>query len=177
VAASPQLPPEAGSLTSAPELKATAEKWFEFLVRVQPHHTDYSGAVWHGAYLTWMETARVECLRAIGADFAELVAMGCDLPVVDLSLRYHRPLRLGQTALVKTAMQEIQGVRLNWDYRIQCLETQELCLTAKVSLVAIDPAKGKIRRRLPPEVQDILAKLTAWREVGGPERQSADGER
>lgn len=33
-----------------------------------------------------MEEARVECLNSIGMNFAELVALGCDLPVVDLSI-------------------------------------------------------------------------------------------
>jgi acyl-CoA thioester hydrolase len=158
LSSTPKLPSNS-ELVPAPELKTTSEKWFEFLVRVQPHHTDYGGVVWHGTYLTWMETARVECLRAIGIDFAELVALGCDLPVVDLNLRYHRPLKMGQTALVKTAMQEIQGVRLDWDYRIECLESRELCLTGQVTLVAIDPEKGKIRRHLPPEVKNMLVKL------------------
>ena len=27
-----------------------ADGWFEYIVRVHPHHTDYSGAVWHGTY-------------------------------------------------------------------------------------------------------------------------------
>ena len=157
--ANPQLPPP-GALTVPAELKATEEKWFEYLVRVQPHHTDYGGVVWHGTYITWLETARVEYLRSIGVDFAELVKLGCDLPVVEMSVRYHRPLRLGQTGIVKTVMNEIRGVRLDWDYRIECLESQELCLTSKVTLVAIDREKGKIMRQLPPTVRDILVRLT-----------------
>ncbi|MCZ0899091.1 acyl-CoA thioesterase, partial [Microcoleus sp. HI-ES] len=36
-----------------------SEGWFEYLVRVYPHHTDYSGVVWHGTYLAWREEARV----------------------------------------------------------------------------------------------------------------------
>ena len=58
-----QLPP-----TSAIDLPSNQEfeSWFEYPVRVQPHHTDYAGVVWHGTYLTWMEEARVECLRSIG---------------------------------------------------------------------------------------------------------------
>jgi acyl-CoA thioester hydrolase len=166
LSASPKLPPtsehrltDSSAIAVKPPLKATSEKWFEYLVRVQPHHTDYAGVVWHGTYLTWMETARVECLRSIGIDFAELVKLGCNLPVVDLSLRYHLPIRMGQTAIVKTIMHQIQGVRLDWDYRIECLETEKLCLTAKVTLVAIDLEKGKIMRQLPPTVQDILVKL------------------
>jgi hypothetical protein len=34
-----------------------------------------------------METTGVECLRTLGVDLAELVKLGCDLPVVDLALR------------------------------------------------------------------------------------------
>lgn len=158
MSATPQLP-SSTAIAIKPPLKAESEKWFEYVVRVQPHHTDYAGVVWHGTYLTWMETARVECLRSIGIDFAELVKMGCDLPVVELTIRYHRPIRMGQTAVVKTIMNQIQGVRLDWDYRLECLETKELCLTAKVTLVAIDLEKGKIMRQLPSAVQDILVKL------------------
>ncbi len=161
----PQLPPghdqqdQENALARREELKATSEKWFEIMIRAQPHHTDYGGVVWHGTYLTWLETARVECLRSIGVDFANLVKLGCDLPVVNLSLRYHRSIRLGQTAVVKVQMQEIQKVRLEWQNQIVCLETGQLCVTGKITLVAIDPAKGKIMRRLPPVVEQRLLKL------------------
>ncbi len=32
-----------------------ADGWFEYIVRVHPHHTDYGGVVWHGTYIAWME--------------------------------------------------------------------------------------------------------------------------
>jgi len=53
--------------------QAMSANWFEYPILVYPHHTDYGGIVWHGTYLTWMEEARVECLKSIGIDFAELV--------------------------------------------------------------------------------------------------------
>ncbi|MEY2985253.1 MAG: hypothetical protein RLZZ568_1870 [Cyanobacteriota bacterium] len=151
--------PENSIIPLKPEFNATTENWFEIMIRAQPHHTDYGGIVWHGTYLTWLETARVESLRAIGIDFADLVKLGCDLPVIDLSLRYHRPIRLGQTAIVKVQMQDMEKVRLEFLNEIVCLETRELCLTGKVTLVAIDRAKGKIMRRLPPAVHERLVKL------------------
>jgi acyl-CoA thioester hydrolase len=107
-----------------------------------------------------MEEARVECLRSIGIDFADLVALGCDLPVVELSLRYHRPIRMGMAAVVKTRMADMEGVRINWDYRIQSLDGLELYLTGRVTLVAIDREKGKILRQLPSAVKDALVKLS-----------------
>jgi acyl-CoA thioester hydrolase len=149
-----------------PELAATGEiqlaiptpvgTWFDYSVRAQPHHTDYGGVVWHGSYLAWMEEARVEYLRQLGVDFANLVALGCDLPVVELSVRYHRAVRLGEAITVKTQMTDLSGVRINWDYRLELADSQELCVTARVVLVAVDREKGKILRRLPSDIETAL---------------------
>jgi acyl-CoA thioester hydrolase len=153
-----KLPP-----TSALDNLSTDEfgNWFEYPVRVQPHQTDYAGVVWHGSYLAWMEEARIECLRSIGIEFADLVAIGCDLPVVELSVRYHRSIQLGMAAVVKTRMAEVTGVRINWDYAIVSTDGQQLYVTAKVTLVALDRERGKIMRQLPPSFKDALAKISA----------------
>ncbi len=137
------------------------DSWFEYHVRVQPHHTDYAGIVWHGTYLTWLEEARIECLRSIGIEFADLVSLGCDLQVVELSLRYHGSIQLGMAAVVKTCMTEVTGVRINWDYAIVSTDGQQLYVTAKVALVALDRERGKIMRQLPPSVKDALAKISS----------------
>ena len=102
----------------------------------------------------------MECLRSIGVEFADLVALGCDLPVVELSVRYHQPVRMGMTAIVKTRMTAMDGVRINWDYQIQSPDGVDLFLTAQVTLVAVDREKGKILRQLPPTVKDALVRLT-----------------
>ncbi|MCL2934965.1 MAG: acyl-CoA thioesterase, partial [Trichodesmium sp. MAG_R03] len=91
---------------------------------------------------------------------AELVNLGCDLPVVELSLRYHEPVKLGMVVVVKTRMANTQGVRLDWDYEIQSLDGKELYVTAKVTLVTVDREKGKIMRRLPPSIEAILTRLS-----------------
>ena len=134
---------------------------FKYSGRVQPHHTGYGGVVWHGTYIAWMEEARIECLRSIGIEYTDLVALGCDLPVVEMSVRYHRSLQLGSAAVVKTRMEEVTGVRINWDYAIQSTDEQDLYVSAKVTLVAKDIEKGKIMRQLPPRVKEVLARLTA----------------
>lgn len=157
-----QMPPELPPAVAIEKrfLTVSAENWFEYPVRAHPHHTDYAGGVWHGTYLTWMEEARVECLHSIGIDYADLVALGCELPVVELSLRYHRTLQMGMTAVVKTRMADMKGVRINWDYQIQSLDGENLYVTAQVTLVAVDREKGKILRQLPAAVKDALVKLS-----------------
>ena len=131
--------------------------WFNYPVRVYPHHTDYSGVVWHGTYLTWMEEARVECLRTVGMSFEELVSAGVDLPVAEMSLRYHRSARMGDDLLVMTKL-VLDKVRLNWEYQIRT-ET-DLCVTAVVTLVPVDFEKRKLLRSLPSSLEGAIAKLT-----------------
>ncbi len=139
--------------------RSSGQNWFEYPIVVHPHHTDYGGIVWHGSYLSWMEEARVECLRSIGINFADLVALGCDLPVVDLSLRYHRSLRMGESAMVKTRTVDMEGVRIVWEYQIESPDRSIIYLTGMVTLVAVDREKGKIMRQLPTTVKDALIKL------------------
>lgn len=148
---SPQLP-------TSHLVPVAAEDWFEYRVKAHPHHTDFSGVVWHGTYVTWMEAARVECLRSRGIKFADLVALGCNLPVVELSVRYHQPVRMGVEAIVKTRMTNMEGVRMHWDYQIQSIDGEILFLTGRVTLVAVDIEKGKVMRQLPPAVKDALSR-------------------
>lgn len=144
------------------------EGWYEYPVRVQPHHTDYAGIVWHGSYLSWMEEARVECLRAADVDFADLVAMGCDLPVVDLQLHYHRAIPMGTVAIVKTRLLEIERVRIPWEYRIEAPDAT-LCVSGSVALVPVDRDKNKILRRLPIALQEALLRLRSLLAAVDPE--------
>ena len=37
--------------------------------RVLPQHTDHGGVMWHGAYVGWLEEARVEALAAVGLPY------------------------------------------------------------------------------------------------------------
>ena len=149
--------------------------WFRYPIRVQPHHTDYGGVVWHGTYITWMESARVECLRAVGAPFNELVALGYDLPVVDMAVRYRQPLTLGMDAVVKTRLAPGKGIRLRWLYEIETAseslarqsieegtleKSPQLCVTGEVTLVTVSMRDRKIVRRLPEEIQAIATKIT-----------------
>ncbi|ASC74081.1 Putative esterase [Halomicronema hongdechloris C2206] len=135
--------------------------WFHYHVRVQPHHTDYAGVVWHGAYVAWMEAARVDCLRSHGTDFADWVAAGVDLPVVDLWLRYRQSLSLGAPVLVKTRLAPRQGVRLVWHYEICHGQTGDTCVLAQVTLVPVAMDNRRILRRLPPSLESVITEISA----------------
>jgi acyl-CoA thioester hydrolase len=133
--------------------------WFEQQLQVYPHHTDYAGIVWHGTYLQWFEELRVEALRSAGVAFVDLVNMGCDLPVVDLSIRYHRSPTMGLIVVLKARLLPLQGVRIRWDYELRSPDGATLYTTATVTLVALDRTKGSVLRRLPELLQEALGRL------------------
>lgn len=152
------MTPLPGSQPNSPALASI--NWFDYAVRVQPHHTDYGGVVWHGTYVTWLESARVECLRTVGVPFENWVALGYDLPVVELEIRYRYPLMLGASAVVKTRLAPISGIRLSWLYQIETVEpSPRICLNAKVSLVTVDMTSRKIVRQVPHEIHDMVRQV------------------
>ncbi|HBW56969.1 MAG TPA: acyl-CoA thioesterase [Oscillatoriales bacterium UBA8482] len=152
---------ETNPVPQSPSSKDTPRStpWFDYVVRVSPHHTDYGGIVWHGTYLSWMEEARVEQLRWAGLEYHNLVEMGCELPVVELNIRYHQPVKMGMQVVVKSRILPTKGVRIPWEYRIESLEGQSHYLSAQVTLAPIDGQTGKIMRRLPPVLQTSLAQM------------------
>jgi acyl-CoA thioester hydrolase len=141
-------------------LPLQAEGWINYPVIVQPHHTDYAGIVWHGTYLAWMEEARLAALRAVGVEFADLVAMGCDLPVVDLHVSYRQAVQMGQRVWVRSRLEPITGVRLIWTQNVCAPETDRCYMTGRVVNVPIDRHRHKILRKLPPELETAIARLT-----------------
>ncbi|HEY9827470.1 MAG TPA: thioesterase family protein [Stenomitos sp.] len=136
-----------------------AGSWFDYPMLAQPHHTDYSGVVWHGAYLTWMEEARIEALNKAGIGFAELVAIGCDLPVVDLSLSYRKSVRMGESIRVRTRLDRIEKVRFLWTQNICALDSDSCYVAAQVVLVPVDRDSRRILRKFPPLLEEAIAVL------------------
>ncbi|GAB4345402.1 MAG: acyl-CoA thioesterase [Cyanophyceae cyanobacterium] len=154
---------EQGSAAAAIAADLGAQ-WFEHRVRANPQQTDYAGVVWHGAYVGWLEAARLEALEAVGIPYGAIVAAGCDLPVVTLNLHYHMPLRLGETAVVRSRPTETRGVRWRWQQRIESRDRQVQYLSAELTLTPVDRATGRVMRRPPTLVQDLLHRLQRFGE-------------
>jgi acyl-CoA thioester hydrolase len=150
-----ELPP--ASLPKKEIKDVMYEGWFNYPIRVYPQHTDYAGVVWHGTYLAWMEAARIECLRLAGVDFDELVASGMDLPVVDMSIRYHSAMKMGEDAIVRSRITMPNKLRINFEHEV--ITKTQLCVSATVTIVAVDMQKQKILRSLPPMLEGAIAKL------------------
>lgn len=130
--------------------------------RVLPQHTDHAGVMWHGAYLAWLEEARVEALASVGLAYADLSARGLELPVVHLALDYRQALLHGDLVQLCSEVLPRKGIKLPW--RSWFVGANGLLAAeARVELVLVDlsagPGQRKLLRRLPADLAGAVAAL------------------
>ena len=88
---------------------------FRIDLRVRFAETDAMGVAHHAAYLPWLESARVEYLRALGHPYRELRDRdGLEFAVVGLDLRYRAPLRFDDEFTVSCALAERARATFAW---------------------------------------------------------------
>lgn len=85
-------------------------------LRVRFAETDAMGVAHHAAYLPYLESARVEYLRALGHPYDQLRAEGVEFPVVEVAVRYHRPLRFDDLVTVHIAVASTRAATFQMDY-------------------------------------------------------------
>ena len=73
--------------------------------------------VWHGNYVKYMERARCALLDKIGYNYRDMIASGYAWPVVDVRMKYIKPLVFGQNARVKATLVDYEN-RLKIAYLI-----------------------------------------------------------
>jgi len=142
-------------LTPPPASPPAALPW-RLVRRVLPQHTDHAGVMWHGAYLAWLEEARVEALAAVGLAYSDLSGRGLELPVVSLAIEYHQSLLHGDRVELLSEALPRRGVRLPWRSRFLGPDGQ-LAAEARVELVPLDLSLGPQRRRLLRHLPQDLA--------------------
>ncbi len=126
-------------------------------VRVYFEDTDFTGVVYHGAFVRFLERGRTEALRAGGVDHRGLSAGRHGQPlhfaVQSLALRFAAPARIDEVLLVESAVARMTGARLVLSQRI--LREETVLVTAEVVLCLLDP--GGRPRPLPDAVRAALS--------------------
>jgi acyl-CoA thioester hydrolase len=147
-----------------PTLPPPPEQAWSLHRRVLPQHTDHAGVMWHGAYLAWLEEARVDALAAAGLAYNALSERGLELPVVHLAISYRAPLWHGDAVEVRSLVSPRRGVRLPWQAWF-IGPGGAVAAEARVELVLVDTSAGPARRRplrqLPVDLTAALKTLTA----------------
>ena len=112
-------------------------------VRVYYEDTDFSGNVYHAAYLKFMERARSEFLRQRQVHHFELAGQGIALAVRHIDIWYDRPAHIDDYLQINTLVEQISGTRLTLQQTI--MRGEQILVRAGVEVVAISLA-GRARR-------------------------------
>lgn len=124
-----------------------------FPIRIYYEDTDFSGNVYHAAYLKFFERGRTELLRDLGIHHHELAEQGLAFAVRAMTLDFIGAARIDDLLTVETTVVENTGVRLRL---AQTLLREELAITrADVTVVAIKTSGGPAR--LPVAMRTLLA--------------------
>ncbi len=109
-----------------------------FNVRVYYEDTDFSGIVYHAAYLHFFERARTEFLRSIGVHHSELIRDGIAFAVRSMQIDFDAAAHIDDLLEVETRVAEISAARLTLDQQI--VRDGTVITRARVQVVAINGA-------------------------------------
>ncbi len=128
--------------------------------RVLPQHTDHAGVAWHGAYLAWLEEARIDALACCNLLYKELSSEGFELPVVNLEINYLKTIIHGEEIVLKSWALPKKGVRWPWYTKILTAKG-EVAAEASVQLVLIQMAASgrRVLKRPPDKWKEIFLDL------------------
>jgi len=125
-----------------------------FPVRIYYEDTDFSGNVYHAAYLKFFERGRTEFLRELGVHHAELAAQGVAFAVRAMEIEFEGAAHIDDLLSVSTSVARVSGARLVLE---QTIARGESVLTrATVVVAAIKTTGGPAR--LPAVVRDLLVR-------------------
>ncbi|MEM9659248.1 MAG: thioesterase family protein [Planctomycetota bacterium] len=115
----------------------------EIEIDVRYYETDGQGVVHHSNYLQYFELARVEMLKAMGYDYADLERQGVFLVVHQIACKYLRPARFGDRLRLRTSVARATSARV--DHKYQVYIGDELAAEGSSTIACVD-ASGQIRR-------------------------------
>lgn len=130
----------------------------DVVIKAQMYDLDAMGVVWHGNYARFLEQARCALLDRIGFNYVQMQASGHLWPIVDMRLKYVRPIRFGQEIVVTATMAEWQ-YRLKIEYRIRDRASGEVLTKAHTVQVAVVAATGELLLQSPPALTEKMAGL------------------
>jgi acyl-CoA thioester hydrolase len=119
------------------------------------YEIDPMEVVWHGHYVKYMEQARCALLARLNYGYPQMRDSGYMWPVVDLQVKYVRPVRFAQKLKVRAEIVEWEN-RLRIEYQMFDAETGDRVNKASSIQVAVDMKTGEMCFVCPPVLWERL---------------------
>lgn len=130
---------------------------FEISLRAAYADTDQMGFVHHSNYVKYLERARWEAFRKIGLTYKEIEDRGILMPVIDVKLRYLKPIYYDDLVTIKMQPNLISATKLSIDYKI-FNASEELVHIAYTALTFMNKVTKK-PCRIPAFIEEAITEL------------------
>lgn len=114
----------------------------------QFYDVDPMQVVWHGNYVRYFEQARGLLLDLIDYNYPQMSASGYVWPIVDMRVKYVRPVRYQQRIIVQATLVEYEH-RLKIEYRCRDAVSGEVLTKAHTIQVAVNSATQELSLESP----------------------------
>ncbi len=129
----------------------------ENVIQVRYDEVDKMGYVYHGNYARYYHISRTELLRKVGISDRELESQNIILPVIEMNIRYLKPVYYDDFITIKTKLLELPETRMKFQHEV-INQHNELLNIANSTLVFVDSNTRK--PMIVPEI--ILNKLELY---------------
>lgn len=120
----------------------------DYLLTVPFFDVDSMNIVWHGHYCKYLELARCKLLDKIGYNYRDMAASGFSFPIIDMQIKYVKPLVFEQSLVITASLIEWQ-YRLKIAYLICDADTGEKLTRAHTIQAAVDIQTRQMRLECP----------------------------
>jgi acyl-CoA thioester hydrolase len=124
-------------------------------VRVRFGELDPYNHVNHAVYIAYLEAGRTEAMQDNGIAIHELAALGWNVVVTDLVVKFRAPALAGDTLVVETSISQLGAITGRWVQRI--LRGDQVLIEGEVRVGSVD-ATGR-PKRMTPEIQELFRPL------------------
>jgi acyl-CoA thioester hydrolase len=122
----------------------------------QFYDLDPMNIVWHGHYPRFLELGRVAVMDKIRYGYDEMVESGYAWPIIDMRMRYARPMRLAVPVVITAGIIEWENI-LRIIYSIRERDSKERVMRATTSQVALTITTSEMQWVAPPVLREKLA--------------------
>lgn len=120
------------------------------------HDLDMMSVCWHGNYVKYFEIGRCALLKKIDYDYLQMIESGYLWPIVDLQIRYIKPLRYDQRMIVESSLLEYEN-RLRIKYLVTDAKSCERLTKGYTTQVAVEKETLELQLISPAILKEKLA--------------------
>lgn len=121
----------------------------ERIVPVRFNEVDSMHIVWHGVYATYFELAREAFGEKYNIGYLDIYEKGYFTPLVELNIRYRRPLLYGNNARIVVTFKNTDTAKILFDYKIYDADSGMLAATGSTVQVFTNAKTQKLEWQSP----------------------------